>query len=1231
MTAREKWGRIPAKILEIDQPFCRARWGEILPGRLGLPGDEPGDAPDFLGGAPLAASSGGGILVQRDRRVWLEFDNFTSPRNSTRGIDFFAQTRDGNRTTLTLTAEYRHASGAQCRPIELTSPSSFLDLSVRVIGDDVVGDSNAALIGQVTVPGLVPGVAYTVFVTLIQAFDSQTSTASYTLTAGFCERGGAVTSDSISAIASPAQNGFNHAVELNDFGPSRQPLQPVALVADLQVWGRALTNAELASAPSERGRNRLMSWWLWGLDRRVCRASIGDNYVGNSSSFSPDAWDITGSATRFPNGDRQQLDESILLPTATVTQSESARHVFRAGAIPDQLYLEIEYTPLFGEQSISVELGLRTVAGAVAGAAIVSYDTDAHSLLFSATAVDISNVEIPDSGGWRRVRFRYPVPPSVVDGAEAVTARVRVNTSSGGQVFVARPSISTVNWEPFAPTFGVPKVGRQTDDDRCFQTIATCGFPQTYQPDPLTLRYVPADQADAYPVELRATPSLIGVQHSPGVLNVGGVNESVSPMGRRAVLNAAIKDHPSSDLELDPYRNLRSYDPMKQGTYWGKWLARNEYRENLPVRARHGYLEGGKFVEQDVYYYLLDKVDGPNGSVQLQAMDLLQALRSDRAVFPASSPGRLAEDISDTAASFELSPVGIGAEYPAEFRCRIGGEGMDVERVGDVCTIIQRDLYGGAESHSEDDQVQVVAQMSGQVHDIAYEIITTAIPQLIPMINKAAWDSVARQFLPRIYAADITEPTGVEKLIGELVVTAPVYWYADIRRNQIIMDAIREQDSVSLALDDDAALIGGSVDVKTYPRERVDEVVVSYRMRDPAGKPDDEDNYSQRFILINPMEQERRGGQRSIKRLFSRWIVAGAREAAEEIARAYISRFQSTPVKIAFDLDASKGDLWLGDIARIITRKRQKPTGAPEDGVSYQVVQAHEAESGRRFSYLAQSFEYVAPLTLNTITIRIQPEDTVKDGSVSQIDLRELYDATVASEFANIEFIFRGGPLPTGGTVAGSQQASGYSVRVPNNWPWGPTITLRVEPGAAVVGHGGRGGDGGGGDFGSTNLTNRTPGSPGGDGGDALIVEYPGTILDNAGIIPGGAGGGGGGAGGGFRAAGAGGGGGAGRVAGGRGISSASVTPFTASATQSGQAGSLTSGGAGGQGVINGVKVSGNGGRGGDLGQPGQPGQSTTAGSLTVPGGAGGQPGRAIVGISNCVVVQLGDVRGEIV
>lgn len=753
-----------------------------------------------------------------------------------------------------------------------------------------------------------------------------------------------------------------------------------------------------------------------------------------------------------------------------------------------------------------------------------------------------------------------------------------------------------------------------TGENQCYNTRATCQDSDAYVANYGSKTYTFCDSSTGVPAKLGTFPTLLKVDLAPTRINPS------KGLGERAVVRVTLQDHPHHDIGLDKYALERPYDPMEQGTFWGKWKARNPYYRAREMRMRTGYItsEGVDWSNFRTTTYVIDSIVGPDsrGQIVIVGKDPLTLLEGKRAVIPAPSRGELAADVNDTVTSFTLAPPGIGdAEYPATFRCRIGGEGFDVTRSGDDCTITGRGLYKGASSHDAGDTVQVVKQYDGvQVHDIVQDLIQSGRPSLAQYIPYTKWATEADEWLTRLYSGEITEPTAVNALIAELMESCPFYVFWDERQQEITLKAIKPPSPAGIELSDHGEILGDSISVAESPKERVDEIWVYFGQIDPTQSRDKPENYAVRYVLVDPEAQsDDQYGGRQIRRIFSRWITSTNAAAAQELADQYLRRFGRTPIKVKLAVDARHSDLWTGDIATLNTSYLQGQTGAP-DPRACQVLEASEEIPGTRFEYELQTYDFATRLNDNENVI-------IVGGDTLNLNLREEHDRLYSRITPTVRFII------DNEVFVGSDDVGIPAIET-GDWPEG-TI-LQLENRGRIQGRGGAGGKG------MENNWGQLSDPTGGDGGDALHVSYDISIDNSQGEIYAGGGGGGGG---GWSlgiyfdishwqlreamAGGGGGGGGAGTLGGAGGAGGSGGTFYqywrsrgSASPGANGTADTAGAGGAGDYFKWTAIAQGGAGGDGGGYAEAGAHGGKGSAwgdSTQVFGGGAGGAPGNAIV------------------
>lgn len=732
-----------------------------------------------------------------------------------------------------------------------------------------------------------------------------------------------------------------------------------------------------------------------------------------------------------------------------------------------------------------------------------------------------------------------------------------------------------------------PAVLGVDSDIKCFNSVRTCAVRDSFTEEEVTLRF--AKPTEYLPREIDAIPSILDISFTPATISLG------ENLGTRATLTVQFKDHPHSDTGegFDKYLADRDYNPFKQGTFWGKFRARQPFLFGRSIRLITGLL-GQSLEEMEIRNYVIDSFDGPtpDGKYTLIAKDILKLVDGDKAQAPAMSPGFLVAGIAADALTATLSPSGIGnSDYPASAVATIGGkEIVGFTRSGDTLSFTARAfLNTAAAAHNAQDRVQVALRYTAaDPANIIYDLMVNYAGIPAGYINLTEWQAETGAFLARLYSANICEPTSVATLISELIQQAALcIWWDDIAQ-KIRLQVLRGILTDATRLTPDNTL-KGSLTTKEQPEKRLSQVWTYFGQVNPLKNLSDTDNYRSTSIVIDE-DAEDDYGSPVIKKVYSRWIPALGRSVADRFGEIQLSRYRDPPRRLTFDTQRyANTDIQLGRGYLVASKFFQDGTGALVD-VPVQITRLNPPAD--RFKGEAEEMLFAVP----TDTVR----SIIVDSDSYNINLRSAHDAIY--------------PPPVSGTVvecrilAGVVVGSGSTGLPAFNvgaWPSGVIVKLIVK--GRIQGAGGNGG------------TGRYPFNFAGNGlsgGPALYTRFAIELeFPSPGEVWGGGGGGGGGdaANNSVNGNGGGGGGGSGRVAGSGGISS----------SQSGQSGSDAAGGAPGIGGAAG----GSGGFGGDPGQPGFNGVFAFFGA-----GFGGVAGVAIDGDSYVTTtVSGGDLRGPTV
>ena len=502
-----------------------------------------------------------------------------------------------------------------------------------------------------------------------------------------------------------------------------------------------------------------------------------------------------------------------------------------------------------------------------------------------------------------------------------------------------------------------------TGTAKCYNTLRTCQDRENFDPQaPLVLRFVKPLQA--LPKWLNAIPSVQSISTEPTELNIGGGSKDRGPLGNRAVARVTFQDHAHSDNLVDPYLAERDFDPMKRSTFWSKWRARNPFYQNRVLVIYDGYL-GQALAEMSKRTYLIDRITGPDsgGRVQITAKDVLKLADDDRAQAPELSPGELAADVDAAVTGFDVVRA-VEADYPESGTLRIGDEVMTYtgrsETAGVVTfTGVARGTDGtDAEPHSAEDRVQLCLRYTDEpVWRVAHDLLITFGRVPAGFIDLAAWDAEGQFWLSQFnVTALITEPTGVNKLLGELSEQALFYIWWDERASLIQLRAVKPEVDAVPSITDRDNIVEGSIGISEDPKQRVSQVWVFWGLRDPTRRLNDEGNYKQIRIAADlEAEADREYGEKRIRKVFARWIDKQA--TAFNLAVRLLNRYRDTPAFLSLKLDAKDRALWTGDPAQVTTRLRVDELGN-EVAEIWQVISAEESVAGEVATYKLQKSEF---------------------------------------------------------------------------------------------------------------------------------------------------------------------------------------------------------------------------------------------------------------------------------
>lgn len=628
----------------------------------------------------------------------------------------------------------------------------------------------------------------------------------------------------------------------------------------------------------------------------------------------------------------------------------------RVGRIPFQMVkLSLDYCPLaYGESPCT--------AGRFATGQLQSATSTTAVLDVGASAVDdaYNKMKLVITGGTGSGQAKF------IDNYVGATQTVELKA---GDTWTTTPDATS--------TYDIIDT-----PNACYNTRDTCQDAPTYidNYDPDIHDVYLTERTSDFPVTLLNTanlavaiPCLKSAKITPPKIDIG------KGLGLRGALTITCDDFPHHDRGMDPYFESRAYDPVSQGTFWGKFIARNTYYSGRYMTLYRGYLNAdGTFdaTNFETYLYIIDKIKGVSNSdtISITGKDILKKIDTKRAQVPSPSQETLLLDITDadTSATLSVDPdtvyVATGEpSYPTSGYARMGEEIVAFTRSGATLTLTRAQYGTLAEEHKSGDSFQYcIEYISTNVMNILQDLLDVAKRSTdfgydqnagidTAFLNLVDWATEKSTWFNNNNLSNIiSKPTSVEKLISALLSENMLYmWWDPVSQLVELKAIVPDVASTFTTVDDDNNIIENTLTVDRDPEQRISQVWVYYTPRDNTE--DKRENYANLYIATAlSQENPEKYNEARVKVIESRWIKSEA--IVTQIAGRLLSLFKNDPHIVQFQLD-NKDDVELGDKISLTTRFIQNADGSKQN-LDMLITESSEVKSGSINQFKAQQFTF---------------------------------------------------------------------------------------------------------------------------------------------------------------------------------------------------------------------------------------------------------------------------------
>lgn len=612
--------------------------------------------------------------------------------------------------------------------------------------------------------------------------------------------------------------------------------------------------------------------------------------------------------------------------------------------------------------------------------------------------------------------------------------------------------------------------------DKCYNTrniFSDCQDTANFDKEFLTLRF--AKPSSDIPPEIDCIQNIKSIQVTSPRIN------PAENIGERFSAQITFRNHPHGDTGLDKYISDRNYIPYDQGTFWGKFRARNPYIKSANIRIIRGEA-GQSLSEMETFHLKVDNFAGPNasGSFSISAVDMFQLIHDEESQAPNISNGYLAAAITDSDTTCALSPAGVLSEYPASGKVRIGKEVCSYTKSGAALSLVRAQSNTKAEEHDAEEAVQLVLEYASQSPEvIVHDLLTNYSEMDADALDLGEWASEVENYPVILLSREITRPTPVKTLLNEIIQQVGLVFWCDVKRNKVSLRILRPVSLLAKQVNDDI-IMQKTLSMKDQQKKRVSTAWTFFNTKDPTESVTKSDNYySQQATLGQESDQYETA---AIRTTYASWLPFFSRSVVSQINARVLSLYEIPPRLFSFSLFHGE-KIEMGQGINLSSRHLEKADGSI-DAVPVQVVSV--VDEGSSLRVIAQEMRFSEQPDFNIRRVII-------DFDSVDLNLRDIYNTIYSGVSASDEVEF----VVESGIVVGSD-ANEYAIDV-GDWPVGATIRL-VNKGR-IQGKGGRGG---------VPSPVSSSSQDGLDGAHGLLVDFPIELNNQNGQIYGSGGGGGG-------------------------------------------------------------------------------------------------------------------------